>query len=311
MGVWRSRSPEWTASRSPKLSEIDDGTDCLQNMPELNLDNLDNILANKICITRSRSASTGNYLDSCKIPAGNLLVSDLFATTLGDNGECLTEKSTAPRRSPFSSPLISPNQSPLNSPNPNCVRNEPFAVDYLPPTWDPQSEFCFPVADIPVARIVPDNMEMWHFTNIQHIADGSNANIFFAGLKDEQVIIKMIREEVQSDPVAVHEFDVEHGILVRVSHPNIINILGAGRNPRRFVVLEFLGGGTLGNILSSNLIKPGISQQIFHRSTFGFYNLVSKARDLASALEYMHQRIVPGATIIHRGTYIHTYAVPQ
>jgi hypothetical protein len=43
------------------------------------------------------------------------------------------------------------------------------------------------------------------------------------------------------DPVAVHEFDVEHGILVRVSHPHIIKIMGAGRIPRRFVVLEYLG----------------------------------------------------------------------
>jgi hypothetical protein len=60
------------------------------------------------------------------------------------------------------------------------------------------------------------------------------------------------REEVQTDPVAVHEFDVEHGILVRVSHPHIIKIMGAGRIPRRFVVLEYLGrlGLVYNNVVS-------------------------------------------------------------
>lgn len=34
----------------------------------------------------------------------------------------------------------------------------------------------------------------------------------------------MIKEEVQLDQVAVHEFDVEHGMLSRISHPNIIQV---------------------------------------------------------------------------------------
>ena len=30
-----------------------------------------------------------------------------------------------------------------------------------------------------------------------------------------------------------HEFDVEHGLLGRLSHPNIIRLIGAGTSPRR------------------------------------------------------------------------------
>ena len=34
----------------------------------------------------------------------------------------------------------------------------------------------------------------------------------------------MIKSEVKNDAVAVHEFDLEHGMLARVSHPNIIKV---------------------------------------------------------------------------------------
>lgn len=171
----------------------------------------------------------------------------------------------------------------------------------LPPTWDPVDEFSYPVAEIPISSLVPDNLLLEHFDDVQHIADGSNANIFLAKLNGERVIIKMIKSDVQMDPVAVHEFDVEHGMLSRISHPNIIKLLGAGRSPRRFVVLEWLGGGSLNTILSQNQAKPGLAQKLFRRPTFTYANLLSKARDMAEALDFLHARCHPGATVIHRG----------
>lgn len=303
MGVWCSRSPEWNSNRSPKLGEIEsENVDYLFDMPELKLDATVTASEHKLCYIRSKSVSTGAFAQRNKTPSEGALgaIESHLNAAPTDDSDCIADRSTAIQLSPSSSPHITPNRSLVNSPNQNRSKNDLFA-DYLPPTWDPLSKFCFPVANVPVARLVPDNMEMWHFTDVQHIADGSNAHVFFAQLNREQVVIKMIRQEVQTDPVAVHEFDVEHGILVRISHPNIIKIMGAGRNPRRFVVLEFLGGGTLGKILSGNLIKSGFSDRIFHRSTFGFYNLLSKAKDLACALDYMHKKIVAGATIIHRG----------
>jgi hypothetical protein len=32
----------------------------------------------------------------------------------------------------------------------------------------------------------------------------------------------MIKQKVEKDPVALHEFDAEHGLLARMNHPNII-----------------------------------------------------------------------------------------
>lgn len=173
----------------------------------------------------------------------------------------------------------------------------------MPPTWDPVDAFSYPVAEIPVSCIVPDNLLMEHFSDLQHITDGSNANIFLARFNGEKVIIKMIKEEVQLDQVAVHEFDVEHGMLSRISHPNIIKLKGAGRIPRRFIVLEYLGGGSLSSILSQNQAKPGLAQKLFRRPSFTYGNLLSRAKDMAEALHFLNKGCHPGATIIHRGKY--------
>ena len=305
MGVWLERSPEWTASRSPQPEDAGRGenSDPLKNMSELDLDT-SCVKNEKFPYVRTRSASTEKLLQSsiCRDPSFTGRPINNSATLTSRDSDNHNDKGTTLRLSLPDSPALSTSITPQGSPKSHHMADKPILAEYLPPTWDPLTDFCFPVANVPVARLVPDNMEMWHFDDIQHMADGSNANVFIAILKGEKVVIKMIRAEVQTDPVAVHEFDVEHGILVRVSHPHIIKIMGAGRHPRRFVVLEFLGGGTLGSILGSNLMKSALWERMFHKSTFGFYNLLLKARDLASALHYLHSQVVKGATIIHRGT---------
>ena len=173
-------------------------------------------------------------------------------------------------------------------------------ITHLTPTWDPVDPFSYPVADIPVNTAVPDNLAMEHFTDIKYIADGSNANVFLARLNEQKVVIKMIKEEVQSEPIAVHEFNVEHGILARVSHPNIIKLIGAGKSPRRFIVLEWLGGGTLNTILSHNQVKPGLTQKLFRRPSFTYSNLLLRANEICEALDFLNTKFHGGATIIHR-----------
>ncbi|RYG98071.1 hypothetical protein EON65_51895, partial [archaeon] len=176
------------------------------------------------------------------------------------------------------------------------------AVLSLAPTWEPATAFCFPVAEIPVKFKLMDDLTLSQLTDIRHIADGSNANIFVGRLDKEKVIIKMIKEEAQNNPVAMHEFDLEHGMLARMSHPHIIKVLGAGSIPRRFIVLEYLGGGALSNILAENQYKPGLAMRIFHKPSFTFVDLLYKARDMADALDYLHTKCHVGACIIHRGT---------
>lgn len=180
------------------------------------------------------------------------------------------------------------------------ISTGPAISTFYPPTWEPGDEFSFPVADMPVRNWVPDNLTMEHFTDISHIADGSNAHVFLAKLDRIPVIVKMIKEASQYDSVAVHEFEVEHGLLIRLNHPHIIRLLGAGRMPRRFIVLEYLGGGTLTNILTQNQ-QVGIASKIFRRPSFTYASLIAKLRDMADAFEYLHFKCHERAMIIHRG----------
>jgi hypothetical protein len=189
---------------------------------------------------------------------------------------------------------------PTNSDHDSVVTNKTHSTASLAPTWEPVDTFAFPIGEIAVSCPVPDNLVMEHFTDIQYIADGSNANIFLARLNDDKIVIKMIKEEIQTDPVAVHEFNVEHGILSRVSHENIIKLVGAGRLPRRFIVLEWLGGGTLNSILQQNQVKPGLAQRLFRRPSFTYNNLLSRAKDITDALHFLNNQAHKGATIIHR-----------
>lgn len=175
----------------------------------------------------------------------------------------------------------------------------PIAV----PTWDPASSFCFPIAQVPVKYPILDNLTFSSFTEMKHIADGSNANIYTAKLKGERVIIKIIKEKAEKNPIALQEFDLEFGTLARVDHPNIIKVLGSGHVPRRFIVLEHLAGGSLNSMLQQHqqTTNSRLAHRLFHKPTFTYEQLLRNAKSMAEALEYLHSKCHPGATIIHRG----------
>jgi serine/threonine protein kinase len=93
------------------------------------------------------------------------------------------------------------------------------------------------------------------------------------------------------------EFLSEHRLLTRLSHPNIVQILGAGVSPRCFVVVEFLGGGLLTHVVSR---KPKLSlMDAFKTVTQVVSEAILLSRKMALALRYMH-RVAPGAVVIHR-----------
>jgi serine/threonine protein kinase len=180
--------------------------------------------------------------------------------------------------------------------------SESLVGEVYTPTWDPTSEFCFPVAEIPVVNHIPCDLNWDHFTEINHFADGSNSNVFTALMAGQTVVIKMIKETAQENETATKEFDHEHGILARIQHKNIIKVLGAGFIPRRFIVLEFLAGGSLNTLLQDTAEKQiGLPMKIFFKPTFTYANLLQKAYEMAEAFHHLQNSVHKHATVIHRG----------
>ena len=119
---------------------------------------------------------------------------------------------------------------------------------------DHSRKFIYPISDIPLLRPVPV-VSFYDIKGIRHIADGSHSNVFAGTLGRDKVAVKMIKEESIADPVAKHEYDMELDILSRINHPNIVRLIGQGTIPRRFLVLEYLGAGSLSSILEKNEMK--------------------------------------------------------
>ena len=67
------------------------------------------------------------------------------------------------------------------------------------------------------------------------------------------------------------------------------------------MVLEHLVGGSLHDLLAQHQAKRGFASMMFRKPTFTYVKLLQQARDIAEALDYLHFRCHPGATIIHRG----------
>jgi serine/threonine protein kinase len=175
-----------------------------------------------------------------------------------------------------------------------------FTSDAKVPSWQPAAPFNFPIQEMPCLYTQLHFSSLAIFTDLKHIANGSNSNIHLGKFQNQKVIIKIIMPDVQADQVTMHEFDIEYGMLARMNHKNIIKVLGSGSVPRRFIVIEYLSGGSLFQTLNKYQTKPSLAQRLFRKPTFTYAQLLHRAREMALALQYMHSECHPGATIIHR-----------
>ena len=170
-------------------------------------------------------------------------------------------------------------------------------------SWEPERAFNYPVVQLPILLTPHVRFNIADFSDVRHLSDGSHANIFTATYNERTVVIKIIKTEMKDDPITLHEFDAEHGMLARVKHPNIISLYGSGFDgDRKFLVLEYLGGGSMRHMFENTAKKRrnSIVSKFTEKNTFSFAETLSRARQLASALNYLHRECNSEACIIHR-----------
>jgi serine/threonine protein kinase len=98
----------------------------------------------------------------------------------------------------------------------------------------------------------------------------------------------------------IKHFEDEIAILTHTDHPGVVRMIGYGRAPRMFIVLEYLKEGTLDSMLSRNNSQSSVGRMLFPKKTFQWPVLLSHAIELAKALKYLHHDCISGASIIHR-----------
>ena len=123
----------------------------------------------------------------------------------------------------------------------------------------------------------------------------------------------MIKERPKYPLAADSEMILEADILSRIDHPNIITIHGTGEKIRKFIVLEYLEGGTLAKMLNFEDRSANTTSSIGGRrniasraqknqmSVMPFVKIINIAEAIASALKYLHEEIHPDVMVIHRG----------
>lgn len=152
------------------------------------------------------------------------------------------------------------------------------------------------VERLPEASSVPTDLPWSTFHSIEHRIDSSSCHIYTASWGERQVILKLIKADRINSPVAVAEFETEAAVLCRLRHPHIVRFLGSGHQPRRFLVLELLDGGSLSHALGVRVDKD----QRSWRKYFSYLDALRLARAMADGLCYLHSHWHESITIVHR-----------
>jgi serine/threonine protein phosphatase PrpC len=135
-------------------------------------------------------------------------------------------------------------------------------------------------------EVGPGSVIDGRFSVTELVARSGMASIFKAidATTNEIVALKIPFMQYESDPAFFGRFQREEEIGKLMNHPNLLRIIPVENKSRPYIVMEFLEGQTLGNLLKT--IKP-----------LPVHDAVTIAARLADALDYMHRR---RENIIHR-----------
>jgi len=162
-------------------------------------------------------------------------------------------------------------------------------------------DFVYPVSALGAVQDFPINLTIHSLRNLKHLVDGSHSNIFKGGFGDADVIVKTIRQRSMSNKVALQEYKIETELLSRMSHTNVVKMLGMGKfvarngRERPFLVLEKLEGGTLQYLLSRKNFNTLIG-----RPYLSTKRCVEIIYQLVRAVQYLHEDFHSDAVLIHR-----------
>lgn len=140
-----------------------------------------------------------------------------------------------------------------------------------------------------------------YFKETKCIGTGSSAIVHYAILDGDEVAIKLWKNK--GKPAVDRAIEFEMSLVSRLQHPNIVNIVGISSSHSRFMVMEYLPGGTLDQFFKKRKQPRKGIQNIFKHSVpklLSVSEILKYAIDIASAIKYLHSDFHEEAMIIHR-----------
>lgn len=108
---------------------------------------------------------------------------------------------------------------------------------------------------------------------------------------EREVAIKIILPELASQPEFIRRFDTEAQLVARLEHPHIIPLYDYWRNPDgAYLVMRYLRGGSLRNLLNKGALDPLICTRILDQ--------LASALDLAHRHDVIHRDIKPANILL-------------
>lgn len=146
------------------------------------------------------------------------------------------------------------------------------------------------------------DMQWKQLRHVEYLTDGGNSWIHTAILDGRPVVVKTLKPECQDVALAINEIESELSVHARLSHPNIVNLIGAGLTSRgvRFIVLERLDGGTLTQMLGYDTRIRDRRRRFWRKKPFSYADVLNCAMCIANAMAYCQEEAIPDCMVLHR-----------
>jgi len=154
-----------------------------------------------------------------------------------------------------------------------------------------------------IAATVLPTVEWSQLKDLHKLGEGAYADVFCATLGETKVAVKLLKEGMHKNQLAIDDLEGEMMLMCMLDHPNVLKVLSTGhREGSRFVVIELLDCS-----LSASLPPPSdggaeMFQSAKRKSSLKHWTLARGLRtgvQLAAALRYLHG-YGQGVRVLHR-----------
>jgi serine/threonine-protein kinase len=201
-------------------------------------------------------------------------------------------------------PVAQPIDPPPQAPHP--VQQSTEDIPFVQPVEELEEVEEVAPVEVPLPRLSGDRMgelvgkTLAHFRIDNVIARGRSGVVFRAVDIDtaQDVALKVLRPEFTSDANEVQRFIRSMRTALPLRHPNLVQVLGAGRKgPYCWMSMEYVDGESLTQVIA----RIGVAGMLDWRHSFRVACQVGQALQYAHSRQIIHRNITPQNILIGKG----------